>query len=59
MVATLLLAGWLALALAVPRPDEVAEFINEPLNTLKAIFRVQDGRAVTSTYVPINVRSEE
>lgn len=33
--------------------------MNEFLNALKAIFRVQDGRAVTSTYVPINVRSEE
>jgi hypothetical protein len=59
LVATLLLAGWLALALAVPRPDEVAGFVNEFLNALKAIFRVQDGRAVTSRHVPINVRSEE
>jgi hypothetical protein len=43
LVATLLLAGWLAPALAVPRPDEVTEFVNEFLNALKAIFRVQDG----------------
>jgi len=40
LVATLLLAGWLAPALAVPRLDEVTEFVNEFLNALKAIFRV-------------------
>jgi len=59
LVATLLLAGWLAPALAVPRPDEETEFVREFLNALMAIFRVQDGRAVTSDHVEINVRGEE